>query len=77
MADLKILIKSSAITGALRGYATQETQATYLVVPAADEQDAITELESIRDDDSIYSSVVTEESGSVNGILLPKHVVEG
>lgn len=77
MADLHILIKSSEITGTLRGYATQETQATYLVVPAADASDAITELESIGDDESIYSSNVTEGSGSVNGILLPKHVVEG
>ena len=77
MADLKILIKSSAITGALRGYATQETEATYLVVPNADAQDAITELASIGRDYSIYSDTVTEDNGEVDGILLPKKVVEG
>lgn len=77
MANLKLVIKTSEITPTLRGYATKEVEATYMEIPNADAQDAITELTSIGRDYSMYSDTVIKVSGEVDGILLPKKVVEG
>lgn len=72
MPDLHILIKKSASTATLRGYANHNVDCEYLIVPSADASAAITELGNIGADYSIYSSTVTEASGSVSGILVPK-----
>lgn len=72
MPDLQILIKKSASTATLRGYANHNVDCEYLIVPSANAAAAITELGNIGADFSIYSASVTEASGNVAGILVPK-----
>lgn len=72
MADLHILIKKSSATAALRALANHDVDTEYLVIPAANGSAALAEIASIGADESIYSASVTEASGSVAGILLPK-----
>lgn len=76
MANLNIIIKKSAVTGTLRSLASEEKDVTYLKVPNVDASAAITELESIGTEFSMYSGTVTDTTGSQSDIRLPKEAIK-
>lgn len=76
MGDLHIQIKKGSSTSTLRALAVHSVDVEYHVVPAANVSAALTELANIGQDESIYSANITEESGSVSGLPLPKAIVQ-
>lgn len=67
-----VVILSSQVTGALRGYASHEESLTYLEIPDADEAAVDVILSGINDDNWVKSGTLVLEDGSVSGIMVPK-----
>lgn len=71
MATRYILIKSTDSTQDLEDEATEIVNIKALKIPQANWSAALAELNSIGRTKSVYSTNLDEESGSVDGIVLP------
>lgn len=78
MADLKVLISKTSVTGELKELAEVESSLVYLSIPNEDSAAALTILNGINEDNWFSSGSTVELRGEeTEGITLPKKAIDG
>lgn len=78
MSDLHLVIRKEDVTTTLRSYFESEAELVVAVIPAADSESAIDELNTIDAEASLYSyeSFDKEHGEKTEGIKLPTKAIE-